>query len=100
MSNSIEIEERVNLLIEVRQIIEYRGNTYLPRELLVSNIVQIDKLSLANLKGILFQYYSNKGDIITCNKVNKQLIDYLAKVNKCISEERNEIQKKQLKFIE
>ena len=87
MSNSIEIEERVNLLIEVRQIIEYRDNTYFARELLVSNITQINKLSSVNLKSIVFQYYLNKGDITAYNKVNKQSIDYLTKINTFILEE-------------
>ena len=83
MSNSIEIEEKLDLLIEVK----HEDTTYFLGKLLVLNMIQINKLSLANLKVILFQYYLNKGDIVAYNRVNKRSKDCLTKINKCILEE-------------
>ena len=49
--------------------------------------LKVDKLSNAEIKGILFEYFSNIGNTEVYKEVNNRSRQYLSKIRKSISEE-------------
>ena len=67
ISDRIHIEERINLRNEIRRVIlSYR----------IQLDININKMTTAQLKGWLFEFYSKQGDIEAYNNINKRTFNY------------------------
>ena len=86
-TDGVNIEERVELINELCSIIKEEACDNLPQEYRDFSKTQIKELPNAELKGILFSYYSNAGDINTYQELNKRLKSYVQKLNFDLSEE-------------
>ena len=91
MSDSITIKKRVELINEIRSILEELDLQELTPTLQNIKMNKVDDLQTTVLKGILFDYYSSIKNLSTYNNVNERLKWYLEKVNKAVSEEDYEI---------
>ena len=77
--NRTSIEEKIDLQNKIRKV---------SRTLQVSTLnIDIDKATMAQLKGWLFEIYSKLSNIEACNNINKRTITYRNKINKGISKE-------------
>ena len=86
-TDGVNIKERVELMNELCSIIKEEAYGNLPQEYRSFSKTQIEELPNAELKGILFSYYSNVGDINAYQELNKRSKSYVQKLNFSLSEE-------------
>ena len=77
--DSSNIEEKVNSCNEIRLILINHNK--------LEQNIDIEKASIAQLKGWLFKYYSKLNNLEAYHNMNKHIIVYKEKINKGISEE-------------
>ena len=84
------------LKLHLVSIIKEEAHDNLPQEYREFSKTQIKELPNTELKGILFSYYSNAGDINAYQKLNKRSKSYVQKLNIDLSEERFTIRERLL----
>ena len=99
LSNGMKIEERVELLNEVKEVF-WNKRDVIPTRYKQILEISIIKLSNSELKGILFEAYLSLGDKEAYDKVNERSKQYLAKINSGISEEGYIIREMSLELVE
>ena len=87
LSDRIEIEKKVGLINNFRVILQNRNIDLLPHYYRNLESTQVDHLLCLELKGILFSYYSEIGNLVAYREMNLQSKCYLHKINTGISEE-------------
>jgi len=99
LSDGFTIKEQVDLLSEVR-ILFQNIREIIPQKYRRFSYKEIDKLSNEELKGILFETYSNAGDKEAYKKVNERSKRYKNKRNSSILEEGYTIQENSLVLVD
>jgi len=87
-ADSLEIEERVDLLHDLKQILSMIPRCNLLQQYTTLDINKLETIANAEIKRILFTIYSHTRDVQAYKDMNCRLKDYLKKINKYISEER------------
>ena len=86
-ADRLEIEERVELMNDLKTIITNGNRDFLPMNYRNLNPTQVQCLSNSELKGILFSYYSSTYNIESYKEMNLRLKQYLQILNETIFEE-------------
>ena len=99
MSDRIIIEKKVDLFNKVRGLFESQSHLFPPKYRNFSTI-QLKNLPSQKIKGILFEIYTEAEGTEAYKQVNQRLRDYIAKINRTITEERYVIRENVLKLLE
>ena len=87
MADRLEIEERVDLINELKGILTNRYNDCLPPQYQSILVRQCKNFPSSVIKDILFEYYLTIIDIKAYKKVNKWFKKYAMKLKQLILEE-------------
>ena len=89
ISDRTHIEERIDLRNEIRKVTSsYR----------IQLDININKITTAQVKGWLFEFYSKQGNIEAYNNINKRTLEYKNKIDNGISEEGYILRKRMLQL--
>ena len=99
MSDGIQIKEKVELLNKVKGLYVTQLSLF-PQKYRNYGIIQITKLSLSELKGLLFEIYTKLDNKEVYEWVNQRSRNYMAKINKAITEEGYVIRENMLILID